>query len=119
MNKFDFTSTDPDLLLAEVKKTGWGYFEVQPNLRTREMAIFAWEVVSYLLARMDADESPTAYVPEVEWKQFIELLLDGNFNIYIMLTENQRPWQDVVNAINAYVNIAPGPLTSASLPVFE
>lgn len=114
----DINSTDPIQLLEYVKSGGWHYFKVPVALRTKEMALLAWKVVSFVFARMSTDILPTEYVPEAEWKQFIELLCDGQFVVYLLASENRQSWCEVVQVIDAHIAASSVHMQPASLPVF-
>ena len=114
-----FTTTDPDLLLAEVKKSGWSYFDVPLTCRTREMAVLAWPNVRCILAMSSRHQSPAPeFLSEEEWEQFMGFLCGGNA-LYLLLAESSDSWQEIIQAIDANIATEASPLSAESLPVFE
>ena len=103
MDVFDFSTAAPELLLSEVKRHPWAYFRVPQALRTKEMAVLAWDTVSPVLSRMGVEASPTDQgVKEEEWNQFMAFLC-GSYLNYVLLSENLTSWKQVVEAINDFM----------------
>lgn len=119
MDGFDFSTAVQESLLSEVKSHPWAYFRVPQALRTKEMAVLAWDMVSSVLSRMDVEASPTDHlVSEEDWKQFLELL-GGCYLYYNFLSEKRRSWKEVVSAIDEFIANQNMPNVSVPFPTIE
>ena len=119
MEDFDFSTATPESLLSEVKRHPWAYFRVPQALRTKEMAVLAWKMVSFCLSGMDFEDSPVnGRVSEEEWNQFMAFLC-GSYLNYVLLLENCTSWKKVVAVIDSYLGASGANLTEVELPVID
>ena len=101
---------------AKVEMAPWFFFHVPKMSRTKDLALVAWQQVSYVLARQRVGFVPEAYFEKGEWEHFIDLLCDGNISPYLLVSENRQSWFDVVHLIDSHMAISGVIMTNEFLP---